>query len=181
MIKINKMSITDHSAAALVSDGIKEFVVATDVYQYTQFYVTERDGKMLESYPRLDATVHSRFAPVFIALQKGMDTCNEIYGKGILDEITSCINLYDEMNDRYSASNIFTYEGKHYVAGIEKDYSGAVPSFTYTVSETNLENPEGYQALHQAIDSEFYPVLADLDQQLEDYIAGKRDEGGNRT
>ncbi len=180
MIKINKLTVTDRTGAALVSDSVKEYIVAIDPYQDKPFLVSLRGGEVLESYPLLDTTVRSRFAPVFIAVQKGINTCNEFYGKNLLEEITSSVEC-SEVNGRYTASNVFSYEGREYIACIEKDFSKSIPSYTYTVSGTDLEDLEGYQALYQAVDSEFYPVLADLNRQLEDYIAGKTEEGGQQT
>ena len=40
----------------------------------------------------------------------------------------------------------------------------------YTVSDMELNDLEGYEALYQAVNSEYYPVLADLDNYAWEHI-----------
>ena len=169
------MSVTDTAGIAEVSDGVHTYQVEINPFRDREkaFAVSDSAGSVTEEYAWLGACVHSRFADVFITLQKSINTCNVFFGANILEEITGSVEC-TEVNGRYTASNVFTYEGKEYIACVEKDFSREIPSYTYTVSGKDLRDLEGYQALYQAIDSEFYPILADLDKALEDYIEGRQ-------
>ncbi|MBQ6366704.1 MAG: hypothetical protein IJI61_09930 [Oscillospiraceae bacterium] len=175
MLKINQLTVLDTFAAAKISDGIHSYQVEIGAYEDKRFRVTDASGTLLEQYPSLERSVHSRYFPVFLALQKNMNICNTLLGGTILEEITGSIS-FSAVGERYTASNLFQYRGKEYIACAEKDYSAEIPSFFYTVSDTRLQDTEGYEALYHALDSEFYPVLADLDRELDAYIEGKQRE-----
>ena len=157
MLKINQMTVQD-----------KPYRVS--IYK----------GELLESYDELQYSMRSRFAEIFICLRRGISTCNSFFGTGILQKIASSIT-FEEEGSKYTAVNHFLYQGEEYLATVVKDYSSEIPVYTYTVSGINLENIEAYPALYHALDSEFYPVLADLDRDLEKYMEGKTDRGGQQA
>ena len=181
MLKINRMIVTDGTGAALVSDSVKEYIVEVNYsYQDKPYRVSIYKGELLESYDELQYSMRSRFAEIFICLRRGISTCNSFFGTGILQKIASSIT-FEEEGSKYTAVNHFLYQGEEYLATVVKDYSSEIPVYTYTVSGINLENIEAYPALYHALDSEFYPVLADLDRDLEKYMEGKTDRGGQQA
>lgn len=171
---IRTMSAQDIAAAAEVSDGVKIYTVLADFTCKKRFRVFEEDRKIeTENYTCLEESVYSRFSGVFIALQKAINACNMIYTENILQEVESSKEFHD-LGNKYTASNIFHYHGKEMIACAEYDFSSEIPSFMYTVSDTKLNDLEGYEALYLAVDSEYYPVLADLDNDLQKYIHGEK-------
>ncbi len=172
---IRTMSAQDIAAAAEVSDGVKIYKVLADLGCKKRFRVFEEDGKTeTENYTCLEESIYSRFSGVFIALQKAINACNMIYAENILQEVENSSKEFHDFGNKYTASNIFRYHGKEMIACAEYDFSSEVPSYMYTVSDTELNDLEGYQALYQAVDSEYYPVLADLDNDLQKYIQGEK-------
>ncbi len=96
--------------------------------------------------------------------------CNVICGGGILHDITGSKDFVRLANSHYRGSNVFAWKGEKYIACIEYDLTKEIPEFYYSVSDIELSETEGYNALYQAVDSEFYPVLSDLDNDLNKYM-----------
>ena len=164
MLMIQKLKGEMDSALAVVSDGIKEYQV---VCLPGNWSVCEKGRKdPVEQYKCLQETVYSRFAEIFLTLQRTMNTCSKAFSAGILQEITGKKQLSTQ-GDRLTCSNLFTYRGEEMIACAERNYSSEIPEYTYSVSGTDLSDMETYSALYQAVDSEFYPILADLDNDLE--------------
>lgn len=180
MLKINQMTVTDCTGTALASDSVKEYLLEIDYNQDQPYRASLSRGEVLETYDELEYAVHSRFAEIFIALRKAISSCNRLFGATILQKITSSVT-FEEEDRKYTAVNCFQYLGGEYIATVVKDYSYEIPVYTYTVSEDDLQDLEAYPELFHAIDSDFYPVLADLDQRLEKYMEGKTDERGQQA
>lgn len=166
MLMLRVLTAKFDYAAAEVSDSQYIYHVEYNPYAENFYLVTEEDGTVIESYLRLEDCVYSRFSGIFLALQKAMNACNLVYGINILSEITSTKELLTE-GDRKTAVNRFTYRGKQYTARAELDSSREIPSSLYTVSDSTGQHSETYQALYQAVNSVFYPVLADLEHNLD--------------
>ncbi len=160
---IQTMAVENDVAAAKVSDGTHIYKVLMNATREKRCLVLTEDGMTeVEGYSCLQEGVYSRFAGIFLTLQKAINACNKVYSESILHEITSNKEFTD-LGDKYTASNIFTYHGREMIACVEYDFSREVPSYMYTVSDTKLDDLEGYEALYEAVNSEYYPVLADLD------------------
>ena len=171
---IQTMAVENDVAAAKVSDGTHIYKVLMNATREKRFLVLTEDGKTeLECYSCLQEGVYSRFAGIFLTLQKTINTCNKVYSENILHEITSSKEFTD-LGEKYTGSNIFTYRGREMIACVEYDFSDEIPAYTYTVSDTELNDLEGYEALYQAVDSEYYPVLADLDNDMQKHIQGEK-------
>lgn len=66
MLKINQMTVTDGTGAALVSDSVKEYIVEVNYsYQDKPYRVSIYKGELLESYDELQYSMRSRFAEIF--------------------------------------------------------------------------------------------------------------------
>ena len=165
MLMLRVLTAKFDYAAAEVSDSQNIYHVEYNPYAENFYLVTEEDGTVIESYLRLEDCVYSRFSGIFLALQKAMNACNLVYGVNILSEITSTKEYSTEGNNK-TAVNRFTYHGKQYVARAELDFSQEIPVSLYTVSDSTGQHDETYQALYQAVNSIFYPVLADLEHTL---------------
>ena len=172
MLMLRVLTAKFDYAAAEVSDSQYVYRVEYNPYAENFFIVYDEGGAVLESYLRLEDCVYSRFSGIFLALQKAMNACNLVYGTNILSEITSIKEISAE-GGRITASNRFTYRGKQYAARAELDSSQEIPSSLYTVSDSTGQHSETYQALYQAVNSTFYPVLADLDHDLVKYTEGR--------
>ena len=161
-------------AAAVVSDGVHIYKVLMNATREKRFLVLAEDGKTeLECYSSLNESIYSRFSGIFLVLQRTVDASNKIYSENILNEITSS-KEFTNLGDKYTASNIFSYHGREMIACAEYDFSAEVPSYMYTVSDMELNDLEGYEALYQAVNSEYYPVLADLDNYAWEHIPEER-------
>ena len=170
MIQTMMVESFNAAAAAVVSDGVHIYKVLMNATREKRFLVLAEDGKTeLECYSSLQKSIYSRFSGIFLVLQRTVDASNKIYSENILHEITSSKEFTD-LGDKYTASNIFTYRGREMIACAEYDFSDEIPAYTYTVSDTELNDLEGYEALYQAVGSEFYPILADLDNYMQKRI-----------
>lgn len=165
MLMLRVLTAKFDYAAAEVSDSRDVYRVEYNPYSDNFFIVYDEAGSVLESYLRLEDCVYSRFSGIFLALQKAMNACNLVYGTNILSEITSSKSLSAE-GSRRTAVNRFSWRGKQYTASAELDGSEEIPVFQYTVSDRSNRSTESYQALYQAVNSVFYPVLADLYHEL---------------
>lgn len=173
MLMLRVLTAKFDYAAAEVSDSRNIYRVEYNPYQENFYLVYDEAGAVIESYLRLEDCVYSRFSGIFLSLQKAMNACNMVYGSDILSEITSSKSFTEE-NSRRIACNRFTYHGRQVLARAVQDYSTEIPSFEYTVSDGNQQKEETYQALYQAVNSVFYPVLADLSHDLEkSFLFGK--------
>ena len=94
-----------------------------------------------------------------------------IYGTNILSEITSSKEISEQENC-IIAVNRFTHHRKQYVAQVKRDCTADISASLYTVIGPGRQQEE-YTALYQAVKSEFYPVLADLDHDLDRYVESR--------
>ena len=166
MLMLRVLTAKFDYAAAEVSDSQNIYRVEYNPYAENFFIVYDEAGIVLESYLRLEDCVYSRFSGIFLALQKAMNACNLVYGTNILSEITSS-KEFSSKDGKIIASNRFTFRGKQYIARAERDFSPEIPISLYTISDSTRQHRESFQALYQAVNSTFYPVLADLDHDLE--------------
>ena len=166
MLMLRVLTAKFDYAAAEVSDSNNLYRVEYNPYQENFFLVYDEAGSVIESYLRLEDCVYSRFSGIFLSLQKAMNACNMVYGTDILSEITSSKTFAVE-NGRRIVCNRFTYRGKQYLARAVQDESSEITTYEYSVSDSSRLKEENYQALYQAINSVFYPVLADLSHDFE--------------
>ena len=167
MLMIRSMTARFDYAKADVSDGENVYRVEYNPYEEFFYLVTDESGCRIESYSRLEDCIYSRFSGIFLALQRGMNACNMIYGTNILSEITSSKEIA-EQEGCLTAVNRFTHHRKQYLARVKRDRNAEIPVSLYTVIGPGTKQEE-YTALYQAVKSEFYPVLADLDHDLDRY------------
>ncbi len=84
----------------------------------------------------------------FRLLYRNLTACNKIYGDGILQDITGEIDFVKLEEGHYRGSNIFSWRGEKYIACIEYDLTKDIPEFYYSVSDIELSETEGYNALY---------------------------------
>ena len=173
MLGIKELHSRQDQAYAIVSDGVRDYRVEFGRQGNHNFVVYDMDGKTREAYPSLQDTVYSIFRDIFRLLYRNVTACNVIYGNGILQDITGSKDFVKLGDGKYRGSNIFSWKGEQYIACIEYDLTKKIPEFYYSVSNIELTENEGYNALYQAVDSEFYPILADLDNDLNKYMQEK--------
>ena len=170
MLGIRELHAAQEEAYAVVSDGTRDYRVEMLRRGDYNFFVYDTDGNEREAYIALQHTVHSWFADIFRLLYRNARACNVIYGGGILQDITGSKDYIKLSDGKYRGSNIFEWKGERYIACVEYDLTKEIPEYYYSVSDINLNENEGYDALYLAVDSEFYPVLADLDNDLYKYM-----------
>ena len=170
MLGIKELHAGQNQAYAVVSDGIKDYRVELGRQSEHIFFVYDMDGKVKEAYPSLQDTIYSIFGDIFRLLYRNLTACNVIYGRGILQDITSSKDFVKLADGHYRGSNIFSWKGEKNIACIEYDLTKEIPDYYYSVSDIDLTENEGYNALYQAVDSEYYPILADLDNDLTKYM-----------
>ena len=158
MLMIRSMTARFDYAKADVSDGENVYQVEYNPYEEFFYLVTDDSGCRIESYARLEDCIYSRFSGIFLALQRGMNACNMIYGTNILSEITSSKEISVQENC-ITAVNRFTHHRKQYVAQVKRDCTADISASLYTVIGP--------------VKSEFYPVLADLDHDLDRYVESR--------
>ena len=171
MLMIRSMTARFDYAKADVSDGENVYQVEYNPYEEFFYLVTDDSGCRIESYARLEDCIYSRFSGIFLALQRGMNACNMIYGTNILSEITSSKEISVQENC-ITAVNRFTHHRRQYVAQVKRDCTADISASLYTVIGPGRQQEE-YTALYQAVKSEFYPVLADLDHDLDRYVESR--------
>ena len=170
MLGIKELQVRPDQAYAVVSDGIKDYRVELGRQGDQNYFVFDSDGKVRESYTSLQDSVYSVFGEIFHLLFKSVTACNVIYGGGILRDISASKDFVKLAEGQYRGSNVFSWKGEQYIACIEYDLTKEIPEYYYSVSNIELDENEGYSALYQAADSEFYPILADLDNDLNKYM-----------
>ena len=157
MLMIRSMTARFDYAKADVSDGENVYQVEYNPYEEFFYLVTDDSGCRIESYARLEDCIYSRFSGIFLALQRGMNACNMIYGTNILSEITSSKEISVQENC---------------IIAVNRDCTADISASLYTVIGPGRQQEE-YTALYQAVKSEFYPVLADLDHDLDRYVESR--------
>ncbi len=170
MLGIKELHVRQIHAYAVVSDGVRDFRVEIEYKDKGPFLVCDMNGRVRETYPSLQDTIYSFFSDIFRLLYKNIMACNVIYGESILQDITSSKDFVKLADGHYRGSNIFSWKGEKYIACIEYDLTKEIPEYYYSVSDIDLTENEGYNALYQAVDSEYYPILADLDNDLTKYM-----------
>ena len=171
MLMIRSMTARFDYAKGDVSDGENDYQVEYNPNEQFIYGITDDSGCRIESYARLEDCIYSRFSGIFLALQRGMNACNMIYGTNILSEITSSKEISVQENC-IIAVNRFTHHRKQYVAQVKRDCTADISASLYTVIGPGRQQEE-YTALYQAVKSEFYPVLADLDHDLDGYFESR--------
>lgn len=170
MVLIKSISSDGNSAVAHTcrfsfdDDLTEDFVVSIDPGTFT-YAVRTPEGAMRENYRGLPESVRSEFFPVFLTLEKTLRASQAYCGDSILNHIESGRITLENSDGIFSAVNVFNYEGEEYAAAVIWNLEEEIPDFTYAVFRGD-ELIEEYKALNYAIDSYYYPVLAELENEL---------------
>ena len=170
MVLIKTISCDANAAVARVcrfsfESSVKEdFFVIVNPVEFS-YAVKTMDGEPVENFRMLSESVRSEFFPVFLTLEKTWRSLQSYCGDSILNRIESSEVTVMTRDGVSSAVNIFRCDGEEYAAAVIWNLQEEIPDYTFSVFKGN-ELIEEYKALYQAIDSRFYPVLAEMDEKL---------------
>lgn len=170
MISINSILSNRDSASADVcrfsfaDSNTEDFIIAVNPAEFS-YSVRAADGKVLEEYRRLEDSVRSEFFPVFLTLEKTLNAARNYSGDYIFNHMKSSGTTLDFKDGILSAVNVFRCEDEEYSAAAIWNLQEEIPDFTYAVFKGD-ELIEEYKSLYRAIDSYYYPVFAELYNEL---------------
>lgn len=171
MILIKSISSDAGSAAAracrfsFTDSQTEDFTVTVNPSAFS-YAVRAASGEPVEEYRALSESVRSEFFPVFLALEKTLRITQSYCGESIFNHIESSEVTVKESEGVTSAVNVFRCDGAEYAAAVIWNLQEEIPDYTYAVFKGE-ELIEEYKALYQAIDSYYYPILAELDEKMD--------------
>jgi len=171
---IKKITCTMNGAAAeiertnIMTGESIPFVVVIRFIHGEGYVCYDGQQNRIETYASLPETIYSDFFEEFRMLEKILraQMQHSTLPGSIFDRIELKNTQVDNKNGIISGVTLFQYEDMDCAAVLIRDHSEEIPKENCSIF-INDQLSEEYEALYKAIDSEYYPILAELSNQME--------------